>query len=233
MNFDLILFCSVGGLIYSDTDAVGQFGISQPLVSAALAGLVLGNLELGITVGILMQLPYLVELPAGGAKISVASLGSFVGSGLAVSLSQSYPGFNNLTLAVTLGFGVLTGWLTIPLQGQLRQLNGGLIKYVDLAAGSGDLRRITFLNNLSAFRTILFGVFSCAFFFVTGKVVFTYLLQLAPRYLDAKLQFVTPVILGAGIGALLWQFVKTKRGVGFSLIGVALGVLFFFSRLDA
>ncbi len=233
MDFDLILFCLIGGLIYSDTDAVGQFGLSQPLIAASLAGLVLGKLELGITVGILLQLPYSIELPAGGAKVSVASLGSFVGSGLAVSLSQGYPGFNNLILAVAVGFGVLVGWLTIPLQGQLRQLNGGLVKHVDLAAASGNLNRITFLNNLSAFRAFMFGAISCAFFFALGKLVFAFVLQLAPRYLDAKLQFVTPVILGAGIGALLWQFVKTKSGVGLSLIGVVLGVLFFFLKLGA
>jgi PTS system mannose-specific IIC component len=55
----------IGGLIGLDRTAVGQFMISQPIVSGPLVGWVLGDLTAGIIIGVVLELIWVVDMPVG------------------------------------------------------------------------------------------------------------------------------------------------------------------------
>jgi len=65
MEMDILLFCLMGGIVSADTDSAWQSMVSQPLIACSIAGMLMGDLALGCVVGVLLQLPYLVELPVG------------------------------------------------------------------------------------------------------------------------------------------------------------------------
>jgi len=64
---DYLLAGLVAMLTGLDRVALGQVMISRPLVAAPLTGLVLGNPQLGLEVGMLLELLWLGRLPVGAA----------------------------------------------------------------------------------------------------------------------------------------------------------------------
>ncbi len=223
---DVWLFCLLGGVVYIDTDAVGQFLISQPLIAGAAAGALLGNLSAGLTVGILLQLPFLIDIPVGGSKVYLGTLGAYVAAGLAAKLSQVYPAQNNLVVIFAILCGVLASWGALPLQKRLRELNLVLVRRADRAAEHGRLNQITCLNYLSTLLAVLFGVTTTALFFQAGQYTGSLFINLVPVQLESTLLFVKPVLLGAGVGAMLWQFGKRSTlpylaaGTGLSILAL-------------
>ncbi len=222
MNIDFILYCFVGGLVYMDTDAVGQFMISQPLVASTAAGAIFGNWALGLTVGMILQLPYLVEIPVGGTKVAMGNLGAYVAAGLAAQLAASDP--NKLLLAFALFFGVLISRGAIPLQDGLRCVNLWIAHRADAAAENGSLAAITRYQYVGALLAFLFGVIVSGMLAMLGVVVWG---LLAP--LSSGLKFngglIEPLLLGAGAGAVLYLFLK-RETVLHALIGAGIGVVY-------
>lgn len=84
----LLLLSLLGGLLALDATSVGQFMLGRPLIAAGLAGLVAGNPEGGIVVGLLMEAIHLAVLPVGAARYpeagpaAVAAAGAYAGSHL-------------------------------------------------------------------------------------------------------------------------------------------------------
>lgn len=58
----------LGGWLALDGTSVGQFMFSRPIVGATLAGWVLGDPMLGLTLGALLELLYLPVIPVGGVR---------------------------------------------------------------------------------------------------------------------------------------------------------------------
>lgn len=224
MEISYILFCLFGGLVYLDTDAVGQFMISQPLAACTAAGVIFGNWPLGLTIGFLLQLPFLVEIPVGGAKVALGSLGSYAAAGVAVSSAAIFEPLNEfLIIAYSLAFGVALSVAAIPLQDGLRRLNGRLQKQADAAAEDGRLRRITQLQYLGAGLAFLFGVAVCAIFLPLGKLGYGSLIAIT-AVSSYKNDLIRPLFLGAGAGAVIWIFVK-RQTIRYSMLGAGLAAL--------
>jgi len=219
METHVLLFCLLGGLVSADTDAAGQFMVSQPLVSCTLAGAIFGNLLLGLTVGVLMQMPFLVEVPVGGTKVSLGNLGAFVAAGVAVKLNQIFPTLSNSILVLTVLYGLFLSWATYPCLIWMRQLNLRLLYRADRAAEEGKLGQITWLNYLGVFNTYIFGLISSASFFILGNVFLTFIIRFIPIQLDSAFRLGKAVLLGAGVGILLWLFMR-KSKIKYMVLGV-------------
>jgi fructoselysine and glucoselysine-specific PTS system IIC component len=223
METHFLLFYLFGGVVSADTDAAGQFMISQPLVSCTLAGALLGNLLLGLTVGVLLQLPFLVEIPAGGTKVSLGNLGAFVAAGLAVQLNQIAPAQPNLVLVLTILYGLFLSWASIPCLKWMRQLNLSLLYRADKMAEAGNLGQITWLNYLGVFNAYVFGVVFSAIFLFLGNIFLTSVIQFIPLEVDSIFRLGKAVLLGAGVGTLLWLFMQ-KTKAKFVVLGVLVSV---------
>ncbi|MCG8608077.1 PTS sugar transporter subunit IIC [bacterium] len=230
MGSELVIFCLAGGVVYADTHAVGQVGISLPMMAAAFAGAILGNVTLGLTIGILMQLPYLLDVPVGGAKISISGVGAFVAAGLAVVLEHSFPARPNSVLLAAILSGIAVGWATLPLQDGLWRWNLRLVRKADFAAERGKLTSIDTLNYVAAGGAFLFGaVVSCGWLLL-GLMIWTRFLAWMPQSFDSKLQLLAPVLLGAGLASFIWRLIRARQVLLYPLMGVALGSLFFLVR---
>ena len=83
----LLLLSLLGGVLALDATSVGQFMLSRPLIAAGLAGMIAGNPEAGIVVGVLLEAIHLAVLPVGAARYpeagpaAVAAAGAFAGAG--------------------------------------------------------------------------------------------------------------------------------------------------------
>ncbi|MFQ5770880.1 MAG: PTS sugar transporter subunit IIC, partial [bacterium] len=218
MDGNMILFCLMGGLVVADTEAVGQFMLSQPLIACAIAGMLLGNMVVGLTIGLLFQLPYLMEAPLGGAKVYMVNSGAYVAAGLAIKFNQIFSGQANIILLVTILSGILLSWGMIPLQKWLRQVSQLLQKRADLVAQNGDLGKISCLNYLGVLNAYLFGVLSIALFLMLGTNIGKAIIELVPIQYEAILKFLKPVLLGAGFGTVVLHFVN-KSTLQYTLFG--------------
>lgn len=103
----LLLLSLLGGLLALDATSVGQFMLSRPLIAAGLAGMLAGNPEGGIVVGLLMEAIHLAVLPVGAARYpeagpaSVAAAGAFAGA----------PESSQVALLASVVFMLGWGWL--------------------------------------------------------------------------------------------------------------------------
>lgn len=51
-----LLLALIAGILGVERLSVGQFGFSNPLVASTIVGIALGNVQMGITIGITLQL---------------------------------------------------------------------------------------------------------------------------------------------------------------------------------
>jgi mannose/fructose/N-acetylgalactosamine-specific phosphotransferase system component IIC len=63
-----LLLCLAGSLILLDKWALAEFGLSQPIVSCPLIGLVFGDFATGLFLGVALQLVWIEALPLGGDR---------------------------------------------------------------------------------------------------------------------------------------------------------------------
>lgn len=216
-----MLYCLMGGFVSADTDAAWQSMISQPLVACTAAGFLFGNMTLGLTVGLLLQLPYLVEAPIGGSNVSMGNLGAFIAGGVALQLTPLLVGKTSIVLVASLLFGILLSWFATPLLAWLRYVNLLLSKQADRAADEGSMGRISALNYLGVLNSLFFGVLFCGLFLLLGRTVLYEAIALIPERFDSNLFLVKPVLLGAGVGAVARLFVR-KRSRKPAIMGVVL-----------
>ena len=85
----VLLLALLAGALSVDGTAAFQLMFSQPLVAGSLAGLVVGDPLLGLTIGGTLQLVWIVVLPVGAAAFPDAALAGVVGVGLAGLLSRA------------------------------------------------------------------------------------------------------------------------------------------------
>lgn len=116
--FPLILLGTWAAL---DSTAVGQFMISRPLVSATLAGALLGDSSTGLLVGLILEAAHLGDLPAGGARVADPGPAGVVGAAAAIALGGAG--------GLALGAGVGIGWSQLGALsvGWQRRLNALLV----------------------------------------------------------------------------------------------------------
>ncbi len=212
----LVLF---GGWAALDGTAAGQFMISRPIVSATLAGWLMGDANTGLLVGVILETLYVGDLPAGGARLPETGPASVVAAVTAVWIG----GAGGLAVGSALGvlWGVLGG-MSVTLQ---RRLNGVLV-----TPPEGGWKRAGQLA-LRHWSCLVTDAFRGAFLTATGLVLAAWLAPLVDGRWPLGLESTVPLLLIPAFlsgGRLLraWD-VAGKRavllGVGCAL-GVALGL---------
>lgn len=106
---DLILGAVVALICGLDRVAALQIMISRPIVAAPLAGWLLGDIEIGLQIGLMIELLWLARLPVGAAippddtQVSIA--GTVLAIGMGQVLGQSGIEFILLCLLVAIPLG--------------------------------------------------------------------------------------------------------------------------------
>lgn len=229
MEWNLLFFCLIGGMVSVDTDTFLQSMLSQPLIACAFIGLLFDNFTLGLTVGMLMQLPFLTEIPVGGRNLSFGDLGAYVASGLAIFFSEKIGGSENTILVAAILWGIFISYTTSPLLKYRRNFNLLLVHKADKAAKRGGLSQISFYHYLGVVAVFIFGVVYCWVFFELGEKIIIYMMDKIPSQMESKLVLIKPILFGAGIGAMMYSFIN-KKTVGLAGIGIVVAAAFLFLK---
>ena len=96
---EVLLICLIGGLVSIDTAAAWQVMISQPVFACPVIGLIFGNVEMGIMMGVLLELPWLINIPTGGTHGSEGNLGAVVATSLAIYLFDKQVNTESIIIA--------------------------------------------------------------------------------------------------------------------------------------
>lgn len=221
---EFVYFCLFGGLVATDNEAVGQFMISQPFFACTVAGLIFGNIVLGWTIGVIFQLPFLVELPTGGSKVSYNHMGGYASAGVALVLNKAFPEMQNLILLLSVLYGFLLSWVGLVFVKLNHKMNLAFTRRADRAVVAGSFRQISALNYLSIGTVFVGGVALSAIFGWLGVQLLRSVLTNVAFLQNLPLVFLKPVLLGAGLGSMFYLFL-TKKTIPYSFAGVVVGLI--------
>ena len=140
LDLRIVALAGFGSLISLDRRAAVQAMLAHPVVAAALAGWALGDLAVGLLVGVLLGLLWSGAIPVGGVVPPDETIGAVVATGVAV-LGARATGAELLPSAMC-GFliGVPAAMLGRRLELVLRRYNGELAMRADKSIAAGDLR---------------------------------------------------------------------------------------------
>jgi mannose/fructose/N-acetylgalactosamine-specific phosphotransferase system component IIC len=206
----------LGGLLALDGTSVGQFMLSRPLVAGALAGWVLGQPAVGLTIGALLELYLLVSFPTGGSRFPEGATATVVA--VASAAGAASPGALPLAIAVGLLWGQLGG-LTITF---LRRTNARLVPEPGRPEGQG--LSVTGAHLVAMLLDFLRGGMLTLVGIVIGRTIigsFESAWALPPR---ASLGL---LLLGGAVsaGILLHDLGGFRRRGTLFVVGLALGIL--------
>ncbi len=216
-----------GGIVSLDTTAAFQVMISRPLVSCSVVGLLLGNFPLGFTIGILLELIWLVEIPYGAAWFTEGNVGATVASAVAILLARHG---GRTAPAIFIAFicailvSVIGGWLVVA----MRTVNGKLYQSL-LDEPSLNFYKISRAHFTGV--TLAFGIG----FLLTAAVSIVFVLFSAsvmswiPHTADRLLRPVQGAFMGAGCGILVFMFIQQKRW-WLLFAGILAGLLLIFAH---
>lgn len=117
-----LMLILLGGLIAVDGASFGQFMISRPLVSATLAGLIVGDPVHGAVIGLVLEAFHLGVLPVGAAKYPEGGPAAVAG-GAVYATSDHAPS----TLLLVVILVLLLEWVGGESVRYLRQVNVRLV----------------------------------------------------------------------------------------------------------
>lgn len=123
-----VLLALLGGALALDQTSLGQFMVARPLVSASLAGWIVGDPAAGLAAGALLEVLFLSSFPVGGARFPEGGPAGIVA---AVAAVEGSGGATGAGLALGVGLGAmwsLAGGWTVTL---LRRLNERLVAVPD------------------------------------------------------------------------------------------------------
>ncbi len=207
---EVLLICFIAGIVSVDTASAWQVMISQPVVSCPIIGLIFGDLEIGLLMGILLELPWLINIPLGGVHGSEGNLGAIVATTLSIYLKSLEVNTDNIIVIITIMYSLVISRLGAYLVEYVRRANLTLIHLADRAAGQGDVNRITWLNSAGATYSFLMGFFLVGIGFSVGVVVLKPLAAFIHPEFNVAFGLAKYGLLGLGVGTVATLFINRE-----------------------
>ena len=232
-TFELALAMSaVGALLSLDDNILFRGMLAQPLACGSILGLLIGDLRLGATVGAILQLLWLFDVPAGGfisidytscTTISLALLLPLTKTGLSVKEA----------LVVGLPFfvliGMLSGALSSHLTKRLRRFNELIVERAVRGVDNGRISSV-WRNNTAALLPMFAKAFAIILISIlAGLSLESLLLPFLVRNFDISVHgFWLAALPAAGIGVGL-RALREHRGIAFA--GMSMAAVLMIMRL--
>jgi len=217
-----ITIAVLGALVALDTTVAGQFMVSQPLISATLAGYLFGDMESGMYIGAIMQLMWLKLIPAGGSIFLNGNLGTLAAiSVLELSVNEFKYSIESLRFTVIV-YGIVTSYIFGYFTMSQRFINQFLIRIAHNAVYKNRIFRFQLAHILAVITTGIAGMLISVIFALAGKWL---LLRLPPVYFTSSesfFQYGLYAFLGIGIGTVLSMHWARKAWY-YPVIGVGAG----------
>ncbi len=224
MWVDLLLVSLWGGFVAMDTTAALQIMLSRPMVACSVTGLILGNFPLGFSMGVLLELIYISELPVGAAKFAEGNVGSSAATAVAVLTLDVLP--HRPIPAVV--FGMILALFISAFGGDLvewmRSLNSSLYSKIL------DKKRLTIRDVETTHLLGLLFAFLLGFLLtLITTAIFSNLLPLLigiiPEGVDRILYPIQGGLLAAGIVFLIHLLWRRKQQAWLLVFGALCGGL--------
>lgn len=207
---EVLLISFIGGLIAIDTASGWQVMISQPVVSCPLIGLLFGYPELGLLMGILLELPWLINIPLGGVHGSEGNLGAIVATSLSIYLASHKVNTENIIVIIAIIYSLVVSRVGIHLVEYVRKANLMLIHLADRAAAQGDMKRITWLNLTGVLYSFLLGFILVGIGFALGVIVLKPLAAFIHPQFNFAFGLAKYGLLGLGVGVVATLFINKE-----------------------
>lgn len=222
---ELLFICLIGGFVALDTTAAWQVMFSQPIVTCPLLGLLLGDSQTGILIGLLMELLWLRELPIGASEFPESNVGSLVACAVAIILREKHPDHGNIVLILSTTYGLLVSYLGGKSIVLMRKNNLHLVHWADRSASLGQAKRVSFLHLVGVLHSFVNGVFLSGLSLMMGLLLIAQLTPLLPAQWDRGFALGKGALLGIGCGVVMSLFLRKKTRLPFT-VGVVLGLVF-------
>ena len=151
--WQVVLLLGWGTLVGLDLVSGPQVMIARPLVAAAVAGLILGDVEAALRIGVVLELFALDVLPVGAARYP--DYGPATVAATALAAGQPWQAALGPAVLLGLGLAVFGGWSMLV----VRHANARSIqrRSAGLAAGdAGTIRELQYLGvTRDALRSLL------------------------------------------------------------------------------
>jgi PTS system mannose-specific IIC component len=204
----IVVMCILSGLLMLDKYSFGEFGVSQPLISASLLGFAAGDFISGALLGVLLQPVWLVELPIG-RKVRLDAQAAGISGAVAFFTMRilGNPSFESAAVAsivVATAASIWGGFLDTC----LRRLNGILAKRLEQVK---HRRQLLYLHIAALDAAFVRGVFLALVAAVIG-ILIRPLLDMIP---NVPLDWLLAATLSIGLTGALVLFGLKKRLIPF------------------
>jgi mannose/fructose/N-acetylgalactosamine-specific phosphotransferase system component IIC len=227
MTEQLILLCTLGGLVTLDDTEAFQTMLSQPLIIGPLVGLIFNDILAGLKIGILLQLLYLWVMPIGTAIFPDSGLGSVVGCSGFIILCRWFPEKSNAVLfgliILVLFVSLFSGWTLI----KQRQFNSKLLSPADRYAEKVQVRGFDSLFLLALGGSFCRGLVVTALGLILIFVLLRPALNLLGSGAEQFLNHLELPLWGVGMGVMAHLFGR-KRNLPWFFTGAFLGLVILF-----
>ena len=208
-----------------DTTAAWQVMFSQPIVACPLLGLLLGDPQTGILIGLLMELLWLRELPIGASEFPESNVGSLVACAVAVILRAKHPGHGNIVLILSIAYGLLVSYLGGKSVVLMRRNNLHLVHWADKSASLGQVKRVSLLHLAGVLHSFVNGILLSGLSLMMGLFLLTRLTPLLPAQWDRGFALCKGALLGIGCGVVMSLFLRKRTWLSLTA-GVIMGLIF-------
>jgi mannose/fructose/N-acetylgalactosamine-specific phosphotransferase system component IIC len=198
----LLAVMLLAALAAQDTTAGPQIMLSEPLVAGTLTGLLMGDPQAGVLIGIAIELVWCRAVPAGTALFLDVSVASVVSVVLGVGLGSS------LGLALAVFWVIPVGLLGCGFTMLERRLNGTLVALVK--PESASTKRIYAIQASGWLLSGVRGVVVFGIGLVAGTVVLPPVAQALSGLVDPSVAWAA--IFGTGGGIAVVSTWKLNRG---------------------
>ncbi len=219
-----------GGMVSLDTTAFLQIMISRPLVACTVMGMILGDVQLGFLIGMLLEPAYISELPVGAAKFSESNVGAATSAAAAILTTSRFPDRVTAVIVIVLIASVPISAAGGALVGVMRRFNTR--NYTRLL----DRRLISPKNVRAAHTAGLAAAFLLGFVLAAGAaglltIMLPALLNVLPQKYDKILQPAIGGLLAAESIFLIKMFWAQTRRRLVLLLGMAVALVIVYARM--
>lgn len=224
----VVLLTLAGALLSLDRVAFLQSLASRPLPTAVLAGLIVGEPQLGLTVGVALELVWLSRQPVGGSVPPDETLATLAAVAAAHAAPMEWSGYARGAAGALIGlpYGLLGRRLDIL----ARKANAGLVEKVRAGLSAGDFGAPGRAQARGALHFLLAGLAGSALAAASAGPLAGFLLSASPERLERVFSAMAVVMPVVGAGAIIGSmngkkpFLFFAGGAGAAVIAVKTGL---------
>ena len=221
---DYLIIAFLGSLIVLDTTVVFQSLISQPLITCTIIGYILGDIQLGLQIGFLLQLLWLSSIPVGAAIVPEGNVAAIIITTLIIKHSNQVESFYTFFVLTTI-YGILISYIGGQIVVLYRKTNIILMQKVTKNIQKGKFSYLGKVNLVAlCYHYGLFLILMILSFYL-GDLCFE-IFSLVPKTFEPYFQYGAISIFGIGIGLIL-PIYREKYSQSIIFIGLIIGIFIF------